>query len=179
GVMPNLDVGKEQYNAYIRNGLMLQLRRLEVGETIQEAHMRNRQLIAKWVLEKGAEANVIERKSRDNKTYFVINDYNKLRDLFGQLLREIQRIKSEGDYAAGKALVENYGVQVDPEIHQEVLDRVEKLGIAPYSGFINPVLTPVMGEDGKITDVKISYPEDFTLQHLFYAKNYGLLPIYN
>lgn len=179
GLMPSLDVGKEAYNSYIRNGLMLQLRRLDIGEDIQEAHMRNRQFICNWALEKGAEDNVIEKKVRDGKTYFVINDYLKLRDLFGALLREIQRIKSEGDYAAGMALVEDYGVKVDQEVHQEVLDRVATLNIAPYSGFINPLLEPVMGEDGKITDVKIKYPTDFTEQHLYYGEKYGLLPVYN
>lgn len=179
GVMPNLDVGKEQYNSYIKNGLMLQLRRLELGEDIEESHMRNRQLICNWVLEKGADDNVVEKKEKDGKHYFVVNDYEKLRDLFGQLLREIQRIKSQGDYEAGKALVENYGVKVDQEIHAEVLQRVEKLNIAPYSGFINPVLKPVMGEDGKITDVKIEYPNDFAQQHLFYGENYSFLPTYN
>jgi dipeptidyl-peptidase-3 len=179
GLMPSLDVGKEAYNSYIRNGLMLQLRRLDIGEDIQEAHMRNRQFICNWVMEKGAADKVIEKKMRDGKTYFVINDYMKLRDLFGQLLREIQRMKSEGDYEAGKALVENYGVKVDQEVHQEVLDRVAKLNIAPYSGFINPVLTPVKGEKGSIIDVKISYPEDFTEQHIYYSEKYSHLPTYN
>lgn len=178
GVMPNLEVGKSQYNDYIRNGMMLQLRRLDIGENIEEAHMRNRQLICHWVYEKGAADKVVEKVTKDGKSYFVINDYNKLRTLFGDLLREIQRIKSEGDYAAGKALVEDYGVKVDQEIHAEVLARVEKLGIAPYSGFINPILEPVM-EGGKITDVVVKYPTDFTEQHLYYSKSYGLLPTYN
>lgn len=178
GVMPSLEVGKTQYEDYIRNGLMLQLRRLDLGEEIEEAHMRNRQLVASWVYEKGMPDKVIEKVKKGGKTYFVINDYEKLRVLFGDLLREIQRIKSEGDYEAGKALVENYGVKVDQEIHAEVLKRVEKLGIAPYSGFINPVLVPVV-EGGEIKDVKIAYPADFTEQHLFYAKHYGKLPTYN
>jgi dipeptidyl-peptidase-3 len=179
GLIPSLDAGKEQYNSYIRNGLMLQLRRLKVGDDIQEAHMRNRYFITRWALEKGGPENVIEKKVRDGKSYYFINDYAKLRDLFGQLLREIQRIKSEGDYEAGKALVENYGVKVDQEIHQEVLDRVAKLNIAPYSGFINPVLEPVMDASGKITDVKITYPDDFTKQHLYYGEKYAFLPVYN
>lgn len=178
GVMESLDVGKAGYNDYIRNGLMLQLRRLEMGEEIEEAHMRNRQLVCKWVMEKGAPDNVIEQKKEEGKTYFVINDYDKLRILFGDLLREIQRIKSEGDYEAGRDLVENYGVKVDPEVHAEVLERVESLNIAPYSGFINPVLTPVM-ENGEIVDVKIEYPDDFTEQHLYYASKYAFLPHYN
>lgn len=178
GVMPSLEVGKTQYDDYIRNGLMLQLRRLDLGEDIEEAHMRNRQLVAAWAFEKGAADKVIEKVTKEGKTYFVINDYMKLRDIFGQLLREIQRIKSEGDYEAGKNLVEDYGVKVDQAIHAEVLERVEKLGIAPYSGFINPVLEPVM-ENGEIVDVKVKYPADFTEQHLFYSKNYSLLPAYN
>ncbi len=178
GVMPTTDVGKAEFNSYIRNGLMLQLRRLELGEELEEAHMRNRQINASWAYERGLEDNVIEKVSKDGKTYFVINDYDKLRDIFGELLREIQRIKSEGDYEGGKALVENYGVKVDQDIHKEVLERVEKLNIAPYSGFINPVLTPVM-EGDKIVDVKIEYPADFTEQHLYYSKNYSLLPAYN
>jgi len=178
GVMPTTDVGKAEFNSYIRNGMMLQLRRLELGEELEEAHMRNRQIVASWAYEKGEADKVIEKVKKEGKTYFVINDYDKLRDIFGQLLREIQRIKSEGDYEGGKALVENYGVKVDQEIHAEVLKRVETLNIAPYSGFINPVLKPVM-EGDKVVDVKIEYPDDFTDQHLYYSKNYALLPTYN
>ncbi|MCA9735902.1 dihydrofolate reductase [candidate division KSB1 bacterium] len=178
GILPTLDVGKSQYNSYILNGLMKQLRRLELGENLEEAHMRNRQLVAKWAYEMGKADNVIEMKKRDGKTYFVINDYLKLRDLFGQLLREIQRLKSEGDYEAGKNLVETYGVKVDPELHKEVLARYEKLNIAPYGGFINPKLVPVE-KDGEIIDVTIEYPDDFTAQMLDYAKNYSFLPTYN
>jgi len=177
GLMESLDVGKAEYNSYIRNGMMLQLRRLEPGEVVEEAHMRNRQLIAQWCYEKGGADNVIEKKVVDGKTYFVVNDYDKLRELFGQLLREIQRIKSEGDYEAGKALVENYGVQVDPELHAEVLERAEKLNIAPYGGFINPRLVPVTDESGEITDISVEYPEDFTEQMLEYSKNYAFLPV--
>ena len=140
--------------------------------------MRNRQLIARWVFEKGASGNVIEKKTKDGKTYFVINDYDKLRVLFGQLLKEIQRIKSEGDYNAGKNLVENYGVTVDREIHKEVLERYRKLNIAPYAGFINPKLIPVMNGT-EITDVKIEYPLDFTQQMLEYAREYSFLQTYN
>lgn len=175
GLMPSLEVGKEAYDSYIRNGLMLQLRRLKPGDDIEEAHMRNRQMIAKWVLEKGKPDNVIERKEKDGKTYFVINDYEKLHNLFGQLLREIQRIKSEGDFEAGKNLIENYGVKVDEGLHKEVLERVAKLKSAPYGGFINPKLVPVTDESGTITDVKVEYPEDFTEQMLYYSKTYSNL----
>ncbi|MCX6174879.1 MAG: dihydrofolate reductase [Ignavibacteriales bacterium] len=178
GVMPSLDAGKAQYDGYIKNGLMIQLARIQPGENVEEAHMRNRQLIAKWVYEKGLQERVIEKKVKDSKTYFVVNDYNKLKNLFGQLLREIQRIKSEGDYAAGKNLVENYGVKVDLEIHKEVLERYKKLNISPYAGFINPKLVPVMN-GSQIIDIKIEYPEDFTKQMLEYAKEYSFLPTYN
>jgi len=175
GLIPSLEVGKEEYDSYIRNGLMLQLRRLEPGDVIEEAHMRNRQMIVKWAYEKGQADNVIERKERDGKTFFVVNDYEKLRSLFGELLKEIQRIKSEGDFEAGKNLIENYGVQVDQEIHAEVLERAEKLKSAPYGGFINPVLVPVTDADGNITDVKVEYPSDFTQQMLMYSEKYGNL----
>ncbi|MDR9488133.1 dipeptidyl-peptidase 3 family protein [Salibacter sp.] len=174
GLMDNLEVGKAQYDAYIRNGLMVQLRRLEPGDNIEEAHMRNRQLVALWAYEKGKEDNVIEKKTKDGNTYFVVNDYKKLQELFGQLMREIQRIKSEGDYEAGRALVENYGVKVDKEIHEEVLSRSEELGIAPYGGFINPRLMPVE-ENGKIVDVEAKYGESFTEQMLRYSSDYDNL----
>ena len=179
GLMESLEVGKAEYDGYIANGMMKQLRRIEVGKNIEESHMRNRQLIAKWVFEKGAKDNVIEKITRDGKTYFNINDYDKLRMLFGDLLKELQRIKSEGDYEAGKALVENYGVQVDKAIHKEVLARSEKLKLPPYKGFINPVLVPVTGADGKITDIKVTYPDDFTKQMLNYADKFSFLPDYN
>ncbi len=175
GLVPSLEVGKETYDGYIRNGLMLQLRRLDLGDDIEEAHMRNRQMIAKWAFEKGADDNVIERKTKDGKTYFVVNDYEKLHDLFGQLLREIQRIKSEGDFEAGKNLIENYGVKVDLEIHKEVLERAAKLKSAPYGGFINPKLVPVTDDAGNITDVKVEYPTDFTKQMLYYSETYSNL----
>jgi len=178
GAMPSLEVGKASYDSYIRNGMMQQLRRLKLGEHIEEAHMRNRQMIASWAFEKGAKDNVIEKRVREGKTYFVVNDYQKLRTLFGELLRELQRIKSEGDFAAGQALIENYAVKVDVEIHQEVLNRYEKLNLAPYSGFINPKLDAVY-LDGKIIDVKISYPSDFSKQMLEYGSEYGLLPVLN
>lgn len=175
GLIESLDVGKAEYDSYIRNGMMLQLRRLEPGEVIEESHMRNRQLIAKWCYEKGMEENVIEKIVDEGKTYFIVKDYEKLRELFGQLLREIQRIKSEGDYEAGKELVENYGVQVDAAIHAEVLKRSEKLNIPPYGGFINPRLVPLKDDKGEIIDIKIEYPEDFTDQMLEYSENFGFL----
>ena len=172
GLMESLEVGKAEYDSYIRNGLMAQLRRLDIGAEIEEAHMRNRQLVAGWVYEKGQVENVIEKKVKEGKTFFIINDYDKLRILFGDLLKEIQRIKSEGDYEAGMALVENYGVKVDPVIHQEVLDRSAKLNIPPYGGFINPKLVKVE-KDGKIVDVKVEYPNDFTKQMMEYGKEYS------
>jgi len=178
GVMESLDCGKVAYNDYIRNGLVVQLARIPLGENIEEAHMRNRQLVAKWAFEMGAKENVIEKKVKDGKTYFVINDYAKLKNLFGQLLKEIQRIKSEGDLKAGKDLVENYGVKVDPVLHKEILERYKKLNIAPYAGFIQPKLVPVM-QGKKIIDVKIEYPEDFTKQMLEYGKEFNLLTTYN
>lgn len=178
GVMSTLDVGKAAYNDYISNGLMKQLVRLKEGEDLEEAHMRNRQLVAAWVYEKGKKDNVIEKVKKDGKTYFVIRNYEKLRGLFGDLLREIQRIKSEGDYEAGKKLVESYGVKVDKELHKEVLERYKKLNIAPYRGFINPVLIPVE-KDGKIVDVQVKYPANFDEQMLYYAKNYSYLPVSN
>ena len=172
GLMESLDVGKAEYDSYIRNGLMAQLRRLDLGDEIEEAHMRNRQLVAGWVYEKGQAENIIEKKVKEGKTYFVINDYDKLQILFGDLLKEIQRIKSEGDYEAGMALVENYGVKVDPVIHQEVLERSAKLNIPPYGGFINPKLVKVE-KDGKIIDIKVEYPNDFTKQMMEYGKEYS------
>jgi len=178
GVMPSLEVGKAQYNDYIRNGMMTQLVRLKPGDNIEESHMRNRQLIAQWVFEKGKAENVIEKVTKENKTYFVIRNYEKLRTLFGELLREVQRIKSEGDFKAGQSLVETYGVKVDPILHKEVLARYEKLKIAPYGGFLNPKLVAVE-KDGKITDIKIEYPADFTEQMMFYGKEYAFLPVKN
>lgn len=179
GVMPSLDCGKAEYDNYITNGLMVQLARLKLGDDIEEAHMRNRQMIAKWAYEKGQKENVIEKKkSPEGKTYFVINDYDKLRALFGELLREIQRVKSEGDYEAGKNLIENYGVKVDHDLHKEVLERYKNLGIAPYQGFIQPKLIPIMDGD-KIVDVKVEYPFDFVQQMLEFGKKYALLPTVN
>jgi dipeptidyl-peptidase-3 len=178
GVMPSLDYGKAAYDEYITKGLMVQMSRLKLGNNLEEAHMRNRQLVSAWVFEKGQKENVVSKVQKDGKTFFVVNDYTKLRVLFGDLLREIQRLKSQGDYKAGKALVENYGVKVDPVLHKEVLDRYAKLKFAPYQGFIQPKLTPVM-EGDKIIDVKIEYPKDFKAQMLEYSRNYGLLPLNN
>jgi dipeptidyl-peptidase-3 len=173
-LMETLEVGKAEYDGYIRNGMMVQLRRLKPGEILEEAHMRNRQLVASWAYEKGLPENVIEKKVVDNKTYFVINDYEKLRVIFGELLREIQRIKSEGDYEAGKNLVENYGVQVDSAIHQEVLARSEKLNVPAFSGFVNPILVPVVDND-TISGFTIEYAKSFEEQMLDYSTRYGNL----
>ncbi|MFB6306562.1 MAG: dihydrofolate reductase [Flavobacteriales bacterium] len=175
GLLDTMAYGKASYDSYIRNGLLLQLRRIEAGHDIEEDHMRNRQLVAKWVYEKGKEDNVIEKKVKNDKTYFIINDYQKLRELFGKLLREVQRIISEGDYEAGKKLVENYGVEVNEKLHKEVLKRTEKLDIAPYGGFINPVLKPVKDDKGKIKDIKVEYPKDFLQQMLNYGEKYSYL----
>ncbi len=175
GLMNTLDVGRAEYQSYIRNGMMLQLRRLNVGDDIEEAHMRNRQWISAWVYEKGKADKVIERVEKDGKSYFVVRDFEKLRSLFGDLLKEVQRIKSQGDYEAAKALVEGYGVKVDQEIHQQVLDRSAKFKSAPYGGFINPRLVAVKDADGNITDVKVEYVESFTEQMLEYSKNYSTL----
>jgi dipeptidyl-peptidase-3 len=178
GVMPSIDVGKAEYDQYITAGLLTQLYRIQPGEDIEESHMRNRQLIAAWAFEKGKDDNVIERITRDGKTYFKVNHYEKLRDLFGELLREIQRIKSEGDYEAGKHLVETHGVKADQKLLAEVHQRYERLNIAPYQGFIQPRLEPVT-RDGEITDVKIEYPNDFLAQMLEYGEKYANLPVRN
>lgn len=175
GLIESLEVGKEEYDGYIRNGMMTQLRRLKLGEDIEEAHMRNRAWVSAWSYEQGKADNVIERVQKDGKTYFVVNDYAKLKEIFGRLLRETQRIKSEGDYEAAKALVEGYGVKVEAELHQEVLDRAAKLKGAPYGGFINPELVPVTDDAGNITDVTVNYPMDFTQQMLDYGKKYAFL----
>ncbi len=172
-------LGMESYDGYIRNGLMMQLARLELGANIEEAHMRNRQWVSAWVFEKGQKDNVIEKISRDDKTYFNINDYKKLHDLFGQLLREVQRIKSEGDYNAGKNLVENYGVKVDQKLHAEVLERCKQFTAAPYNGFVNPVLVPKADDKGNIISIDVQQPKSFAEQMLYYSKNYSFLPLEN
>lgn len=178
GVMDSLDVGRSEYDSYIRGGAMLQLYRLQPGELVEEAHMRNRQLIALWSYEQGLEENVIERVIRDGKTYFVVNDYEKLREIFGRLLREIQRIKSEGDFEAARDLVENYGTQVDQELHAEVLERYAALDVAPYSGFVNPRIV-ADDNNGVVRNVRVEYPNDFMAQMLEYAENYSFLPTDN
>lgn len=172
-------VGKATFDGYIRNGLMMQLIRLNLGDDVEEAHMRNRQWISAWAFEKGQKDNVIEKVTRDGKTYFNINDYEKLHDLFGQLLRETQRIKSEGDYKAVEALVEGYGVNVDQAIHAEVLERNKKFKSAPYSGFVNPVLVADKNEEGEIISIKVTQPETFAGQMLNYSKHYSFLPEVN
>jgi dipeptidyl-peptidase-3 len=172
-------VGKATYDGYIRNGLMMQLIRLNLGDDVEEAHMRNRQWISAWAFEKGKKDHVIEKVTRDGKTYFNINNYEKLHELFGQLLRETQRIKSEGDYAAVEALVEGYGVKVDQAIHAEVLERNKQFNSAPYSGFVNPVLVAEKNEEGEIIAVKVTQPETFSGQMLDYSKTYSFLPEVN
>lgn len=179
GVVDNLEVGKAEYDAYLKNGYMLQLRRIEPGKNITQAHMRNRQMVSKWVIEKGAGNGVVQVVSREGKTYVDIKDYDKLRLLFGDLLKEVQRIKSQGDFKAAKRLFESYGVQVDPVLHQEVLQRSEVLQIPAYAGFINPRLTPVMDSQGEITDIKVEYPSDFIQQMLEYGERYAFLPVKN
>lgn len=175
GILDNPDAYKSEYYKYIMNGLMTQLTRIEPGKDVEEAHMRNRKLIAEWAYEHGKEQNVIEYVKRDGKTYLKINDYVKLRELFGELLKEIQRIKSEGDYEAGAELVEKYAVKVDPEIHKEVLERYAKLNIAPYKGFVNPIYTPVTDEQGNIIDIKVDYTENYVDQMLRYSRDYSPL----
>jgi dipeptidyl-peptidase-3 len=178
GLMPSLDLGKVAYDSTIRNGLQMQLRRVRLGDDIEEAHLRNRQLIAAWAMEMGREDNVIERVERDGKTYFVINDYQALREIFGEQLREIQRIKSEGDFEAGKALIETYAVKVDREMHEEVLARIEPLDIPAYRGFIQPRITAIE-ENGEIVDVKIEPAGGFVEWMLESEKRYSFLPVYN
>lgn len=179
GLVPNAEAYKASYIAQMQNGLLTQLVRINLGNNIEEAHMRNRALIARWALEHGKKDNVMELVKRDGKTYVRINDYQKLRGLFGELLAEIQRVKSTGDFKGAQNLVETYGVKIDPELHKEILDRYAKLNIAPYKGFINPVYTAVRDAQGNITDVKISYTEGYAEQMLRYSKDYATLPLVN
>jgi dipeptidyl-peptidase III len=179
GVISDLEVAKAEYDQYLKNGYMLQLRRIEPGKNITQAHMRNRQMVSKWVLEKGAQNGAVAIVQRDGKTFIDIKDYDKLRLLFGDLLKEVQRIKSQGDAKAAQKLFETYGVQVDPAIHKEVLDRSAVLNIPPYAGFINPRLTPVTNSEGQITDIQLEYPADFIQQMLEYGERYAFLPIQN
>lgn len=178
GLFESEEVPKSAYDQFIRNGLMTQLTRIHPGKDIEQAHMRSRQLVAAWCYEQGKAENVIERFTKDGKTFIKINDYQKLRELFGKLLAEVQRIKSEGDYEAGKSLVETYGVKVDQDLHKEILARYEKLNLAPYGGFMNPVLVPVE-ENDEIVDIKLEYPMDYTAQMLRYSKEYSFLPNLN
>lgn len=175
GLLESDEVGKAEYDSYLKNGTMLQLRRIEPGKNIEQAHMRNRQMVASWVMEKGLAQGSIEKTQKDGKTYIDIKDYEKVRGLFGDLLKEVQRVKSQGDYQAGRDLIENYGVQVDTDIHAEVLKRSEALNIPPYGGFINPRLVPVTNDEGTIEDIKVEYPDDFTAQMLEYAEKYSFL----
>ena len=179
GLLPDTTAYHAQYYTYLMNGLMTQLVRIEPGNQVEEAHMRNRQLIARWVYEKGLPDKVVELVKRDGKTYVQVNDYGKLRGLFGQLLAEIQRVKSTGDFAAARDLVENYAVKVDPALHKEVLERYKKLNLAPYKGFVNPVYTAVTDAEGHITDVTVSYDEDYVEQMLRYSRDYATLPVRN
>ena len=174
GIMPNAEAYKPAYSNYIRNGLFVQFTRVELGKQNTEAHMQNRKLIAEWCYEKGAARGIIEKKMRDGKTYFVVNDYEALRGLFAELLAEIQRIKSEGDYAAGKNLVETYAVNIDPQLHKEVLERYAALNLKPYGGFVNPDIIPVE-KDGKVVDYRIVYVDNYLQQHLDYGKKYRTL----
>ena len=175
GLLPDEDAAKASYDAYIRNGLLTQIVRIKPGKDIEEAHMRNRSAISHWVYYKGRAENVVEVFKKEGKSYIRINDYYKLRNLFGELLREIQRVKSEGDYEGGKSIIENYGVKVDPRLHVEILERYDKLNLAPYTGFVNPMLLPVYETNGEISDVKVEYVNDYLGQMLYYGKNYSFL----
>lgn len=165
------------YDTYLRNGLMTQIVRVKSGKEIEEAHMRNRSAISHWVFEKGKVQKVVEIIKRNDKTFVKINDYRKLQALFGELLREVQRIKSEGDYEAGKRLIEEYGVKIDPVLHHEILERYAKLNLAPYTGFVNPMLIPVYDQNSLMTDVKVKYINDYLGQMMDYGKNYSFLSL--
>ena len=175
GLVPDTEAYKAEYYKYMMNGLMTQLVRIELGKDVEEAHMRNRQLIARWAFEQGKSENVVELKLREGKTFVVVNDYEKLRALFGKLLAEVQRIKSEGDYEAGRALVENYGVKIDPALHREVRERYEQLHLSPYKGFVNPVMHVVKDENDAISDITLDYTENYVEQMLRYSENYSFL----
>lgn len=178
-LFPDKQAGEVAYDDYLRNGLLTQIVRIKPGKDIEQAHMRCRSAISHWVYEKGKSENVVEMIKRETKTYVKINDYNKLRLLFGELLKEIQRIKSEGDFDAGKKLTEDYGVKINQDLHAEVLDRYAKLNLAPYTGFVNPLLLPVYDSKGKITDIKVQYTDDYLGQMMNYGKNYSFLPAKN
>ena len=178
GLIPSLDVAKAQYSSYVMNGMMTQFSRIELGKDVEQAHMRNRKLISEWAYDLGKAENVIEWVVKDGKRYLVVNDFDKLRTIFGEQLREIQRIKSEGDFEAGKALIEKYAVKIDYDLHKEVLERYHALNIEPYGGFVNPQYELVK-EGDKVVDVKISYPANYIEQHLHYSKDYSFLPSLN
>ena len=177
GLMTSIDVGKAEYDGYLRNGLLTQLRRVAEGKDMEEAHMRNRAWISRWLLEKGKADGSIEELTRDGKLFYNITDYDKVRVHVGELLKEVQRITSEGDFAAAASLADNYGKKVDPALRRQVIDRAAKFNIAPFNAMVNPLLQPVMDATGNITDVKVTYPESFTEQHLYYGKNYSFLPV--
>jgi dipeptidyl-peptidase-3 len=179
GLLPDNEAYKAEYYSYLMNGAMTQLTRIQPGKDIEQAHMRNRATISNWVIEKGKEDNVVVFEKRDDKTYIVVNDYEKLRSLLGELLSEVQRIKSEGDFEAGKALIETYGVKVNQDLHNEVLSRYESLDIAPYKGFVNPVYKLVTDDNGKVVDVTVSYNENYVNQQMRYSKQYSVLPLKN
>lgn len=178
-LVPDSEAFKAEYYKYMMNGLMTQLVRIELGKNVEEAHMRNRQLIAKWVYEQGASEHVVEWQKRDGKSFVVINDYLRLRELFGKLLAEVQRIKSEGDYESGRQLVENYGVKIDQELHREIKVRYEKLHLSPYKGFVNPIMRLVKDANGTVTDVELDYTEGYAEQMLRYSREYSYLPVIN
>ncbi len=178
GLVPSFEVAKAQYAEYIMNGIMTQFTRIELGKNVEQSHMRNRKLIAEWCYEHGKAENVIEWVVEDGKRYVVVNNFERLRELFGEMLYEIQRIKSEGDFEAGRELIEKYAVKIDPELHKEVLDRYATLNIQPYSGFINPIYT-LVEKGGKVVDVKIEYPDNYIEQMLYYSNNYSFLPTLN
>jgi dipeptidyl-peptidase-3 len=175
GLLPDEEAAKAEYDAFIRNGLLTQLVRIQPGKDIEEAHMRNRAAISRWVYERGEAENVVMLFSKEGKTYVKINDYLKLRKLFGELLKEVQRIKSEGDFLSCKNFIEKYGVKVDGKLHAEILTRYEKLNLAPYTGFVNPVLKPVYDKNGNISDVKVEYTDDYLGQMLEYGRKYSFL----
>jgi dipeptidyl-peptidase-3 len=179
GLLPDVEASMASYDAYLRNGLLTQIVRIKPGKEIEQAHMRCRSAISHWVYEKGKAENVVEIFRRNDKTYVKINDYDKLRSLFGELLKEIQRVKSEGDFTAGKNIIEDFGVKIDPQLHTEILERYAKLNLAPYTGFVNPMLIPVYNEDEEITDITVKYIDDYISQMIYYGKNYAFLPVNN
>jgi dipeptidyl-peptidase-3 len=177
GLLPCEEAARASYDAYLRNGLITQIVRIKPGKDIEEAHMRNRSAICHWVYEKGKDENTVQFVRRDGKTYVKINDYERLRILFGELLKEIQRIKSEGDFDAGKEIIEEFGVKIDPGLHSEITGRYAKLNLAPYTGFVNPYLIPVYDAIGSITDINVVYTNDFPGQMMYYGKNYSFLQV--